>query len=152
PDVRAVSFTGSSEVGRIVGTEAAKTFKHCSLEMGGKNAMIVMDDANLDLALDGVLWGAFGTTGQRCTATSRVILHKKVYNDFRDRLTERAKALKVGSGLNEAMEMGPQISQQQVETSERYVGVGKGEGAKLASGGNRLKSGDLAHGWFHEPT
>src|SRR5204863_3981527 len=130
----------------------AKSFKHCSLEMGGKNAMIVLDDANLELALDGVLWGAFGTTGQRCTATSRVILHKSIYTKFRDGLVERAKSLKVGNGLNESTEMGPQINQQQVETSEKYVGIGKGEGAKLLTGGNRLKSGDLVHGWFHEPT
>src|SRR5277367_3716326 len=121
PGVRAVSFTGSSEVGRIVGQTAAANFKPCSLEMGGKNAMIVLDDANLDLALDGALWGAFGTAGQRCTATSRIILHKKIAAEFTDRLVARAKALKVGNGLDESIEMGPQINQQQIETSERYV-------------------------------
>ncbi len=152
PDVRAVSFTGSSEVGRIVGTDAAKSFKHCSLEMGGKNPMIVLDDANLELALDGALWGAFGTSGQRCTATSRIIVQKGVYKEFTDKLVARAKTLKVGNGLDEAIEMGPQINQAQVETTERYVKIGRDEGAKLRCGGNRLQTGDHAHGFFHEPT
>src|SRR5256714_869983 len=106
PEVRAISFTGSSEVGRIVGETAARSFKPCSLEMGGKNAIIVLDDANLDLALEGVLWGAFGTTGQRCTATSRVIVQRGVYRQFAERLAERAQQLKVGDGLDESMEMG----------------------------------------------
>ena len=92
PEVRAVSLTGSTAVGRIVGQEAAKTFKHCSLELGGKNPMIVLDDANLDLALEGALWGAFGTTGQRCTATSRIIIQKGVYKKFVDELVARAKS------------------------------------------------------------
>src|SRR5437879_9582790 len=96
PDVRAVSLTGSTEVGRIVGTTAAKTFKHCSLELGGKNPMIVLDDANLDLAIEGGLWGGFGTTGQRCTATSRILLQKGIYGEFVERYVNRAKALKVG--------------------------------------------------------
>src|SRR5580700_11104379 len=112
PGVRAVSFTGSSEVGRIVGQTAAANFKPCSLEMGGKNAMIVLDDANLDLALDGAVWGAFGTAGQRCTATSRIILHKKIAAEFTEKLVARAKALKVGNGLDESIEMGPQINEQ----------------------------------------
>ena len=107
PEVRAVSFTGSSAVGRIVGTTAAKTFKHCSLELGGKNPMIVLDDANLDLAIEGGLWGGFGTTGQRCTATSRIIVQEGVYHGFVERYVERAKKLKVGNGLDETSEMGP---------------------------------------------
>src|SRR5258708_4505522 len=82
PDVRAISFTGSSEVGRIVGEAAARTFKPCSLEMGGKNAIIVLDDANIDLAVDGAVWGAFGTTGQRCTAASRMVVQKGAYDEF----------------------------------------------------------------------
>src|SRR5258707_1208021 len=94
PEVRAVSFTGSSAVGKTIGTTAAKTFKHCSLELGGKNPMIVLDDANLDLALEGALWGAFGTTGQRCTATSRIIVQKGVYGDFVSSLVERASKLR----------------------------------------------------------
>src|SRR5512146_1864707 len=107
PEVRAVSLTGSSEVGRIVGESCAKSFKHCSLELGGKNPMIVLDDANLDLAIEGALWGAFGTTGQRCTATSRVIVHKKVYKEFIAAYVERCKKLRVGNGLDEKTDMGP---------------------------------------------
>src|SRR2546421_3509130 len=152
PDVRAVSFTGSSEVGRIVGETAARSFKPCSLEMGGKNAIIILDDANLDLALDGVLWGAFGTTGQRCTAASRVIVQKGVYRQFADRLIYRAQRLKVGNGMDESVEIGPQINQQQVETSQKYVQIGKNEGAKLEAGGKALNTTDHAYGWFFEPT
>jgi len=110
PDVRAISLTGSTAVGRTVGTTAAKSFKHCSLELGGKNPMIVLDDANLDLAIEGGLWGAFGTTGQRCTATSRIIVQKGVYREFVDRYVTRAKALKVGNGLDESIDMGPAVN------------------------------------------
>ena len=151
-DVRAMSFTGSSEVGRLVGEAAARTFKPCSLEMGGKNAIIILEDANLDLALDGVLWGAFGTTGQRCTATSRVIIQKSVYRQFADRLIYRAQRLKVGSGLDESVDIGPQINQQQVETTAKYVEIGKREGAKLELGGKRLPGTEHEHGWFFETT
>jgi aldehyde dehydrogenase (NAD+) len=152
PDVRAISFTGSSEVGRIIGQAAAKHFKPCSLEMGGKNAIIVLNDANIDLAIDGALWGAFGTTGQRCTAASRIIVQQGVYSQFADKLVARAKALKVGPGIDEQNDMGPQINQQQIETTSNYVGIGKGEGAKLLSGGNRITSGGLGDGFFWEPT
>src|SRR5437660_2693906 len=152
PDVRAISFTGSSEVGRIVGETAAHSFKPCSLEMGGKNAIIILDDANLDLALDGVLWGAFGTTGQRCTAASRVIIQKGVYRQFADRLIYRAQRLKVGNGQDESVEVGPQINEQQVATTEKYVQIGKNEGAKLEAGGKALNTPDHAYGWFFEPT
>jgi len=151
-DVRAVSLTGSSAVGRIIGGIAAKSFKHCSLELGGKNPMIVLDDANLDLAIEGGLWGAFGTTGQRCTATSRMIVQKGVYREFVDRLVERAKKLKVGNGLDETVQMGPAVNQKQLETDLSYVEIGKGEGAKLVCGGNRLDKGDYQYGWFMEPT
>ena len=152
PLVRAISLTGSTEVGRIVGTAAAKNFKHCSLELGGKNPMIVLDDANLDLALDGGLWGGFGTTGQRCTATSRIIVQKGVYNEFVDRYVERAKKLKVGNGLDESVEMGPAVNEAQMKTDLDYVEIGKSEGAKLLCGGNRLDQGDHQYGWFLEPT
>jgi acyl-CoA reductase-like NAD-dependent aldehyde dehydrogenase len=152
PDVRAISLTGSSEVGRIVGTIAAKSFKHCSLELGGKNPMIVLDDANLDLAIEGGLWGAFGTTGQRCTATSRIILQKGVYREFIERFVDRAKKLKVGNGLDETVQMGPAINEKQLQTDLSYVEIGKNEGAKLVCGGNRLNNGEYAHGWFMEPT
>jgi alpha-ketoglutaric semialdehyde dehydrogenase len=152
PEIRAVSLTGSTEVGRIVGTSAAKTFKHCSLELGGKNPMIVLDDANLELATEGALWGAFGTTGQRCTATSRIILQKGIYADFRDRLVERARRLKVGNGLDETVEMGPAINESQLKTDLNYIEIGKNEGAKLLCGGNRLAKGEYEFGWFMEPT
>ncbi|HEU5232448.1 MAG TPA: aldehyde dehydrogenase family protein [Terriglobales bacterium] len=152
PGVRAISFTGSSEVGRLVGEAAARNFKPCSLEMGGKNAIIVLNDANVDLAIDGALWGGFGTAGQRCTAASRVIVQKGVYNQFADKFVARARALKVGPGIDEQNDMGPQINQQQIETTRKYVDIGKGEGAKLLAGGNRLASSGLSDGYFFEPT
>jgi aldehyde dehydrogenase (NAD+) len=151
-DVRAISFTGSSAVGKIVGTTAAQSFKHCSLELGGKNPMIVLDDANLDLAIEGGLWGAFGTTGQRCTATSRIIVQKDVYGEFLERYVARAKALKVGNGLDETIDMGPAINERQLQGNLKYVETGKSEGAKLKCGGNRLEAGELRYGWFMEPT
>jgi aldehyde dehydrogenase (NAD+) len=151
-DVRAISLTGSSAVGRIVGTTAAKSFKHCSLELGGKNPMIVLDDANLDLAIEGGLWGGFGTTGQRCTATSRIIVQKGIYADFIERYVERAKALKVGNGMDETVEMGPAINENQLKTDLSYVDIGKAEGARLKCGGNRLDKGEYQNGYFMEPT
>jgi alpha-ketoglutaric semialdehyde dehydrogenase len=152
PDVRAISFTGSSEVGSLVGQRAAATFKQVSLEMGGKNAMIVMEDANLDLALDGALWGAFGTTGQRCTATSRILLQKGITGEFTERLVARAKALKVGNGLDESVEVGPQVNASQIKTSTSYVEIAVKEGAKLLAGGSALTDGEYAKGTFFEPT
>ena len=152
PGVRAISFTGSSEVGRIVGEAAARSFKPCSLEMGGKNAIIVLDDANVDLAVEGALWGAFGTSGQRCTAASRMIVQRGAYNEFLSKLVDRAKSLKVGDGLDESTQMGPQINRQQVETTGRYVEIGRQEGAKIAAGGNRLTGSSYGSGWFFEPT
>jgi len=152
PEVRAVSFTGSSDVGRIIGETCARSFKHCSLEMGGKNPMIVLDDANLDLALDGAVWGAFGTTGQRCTATSRILIQKGVYRDFSQRLVERARQLKVGNGLDESMDMGPAINRDQFETDLSYIDIGQNEGARLLCGGHRIDQGDHKYGWFVEPT
>jgi aldehyde dehydrogenase (NAD+) len=151
-DVRAISLTGSSAVGRIVGATAAQSFKHCSLELGGKNPMIVLDDANLDLAIEGGLWGGFGTTGQRCTATSRIIVQKDIYGEFVERYVERAKALKVGNGLDETTEMGPAINENQLKTDLSYVAIGKAEGAHLKCGGKRLDTGDYQHGYFMEPT
>jgi aldehyde dehydrogenase (NAD+) len=152
PDVRAISFTGSSEVGSHVAQRAAATFKQVSLEMGGKNAQIVLDDANLELALDGALWGAFGTTGQRCTATSRILLQKGIAAEFTSKFVERAKKLKVGNGLDEQIEVGPQVNANQIETSARYVDIALGEGAKLLCGGHALTQGPHAHGNFFEPT
>jgi aldehyde dehydrogenase (NAD+) len=152
PGVQAISFTGSSEVGRMVGQTSAGLFKPCSLEMGGKNAMIVLEDANLDLALDGALWGAFGTTGQRCTATSRIIVHKDVIRDFTEELVDRAEALRLGDGLDPEIQMGPQINRQQIETSIRYCEIAKKEGAKILTGGKPLTKGAYAKGHFFAPT
>jgi alpha-ketoglutaric semialdehyde dehydrogenase len=152
PEVRAISFTGSSAVGRTIGTTSAKSFKHCSLELGGKNPMIVLDDANLDLATEGALWGAFGTTGQRCTATSRIIVEKGVYRELLDRLVDRARKLVVGNGLDETTDMGPTINERQLLGDLEYVEIGKSEGAKLRCGGNRLDQGDYQYGFFMEPT
>jgi aldehyde dehydrogenase (NAD+) len=114
--------------------------------------MIVLDDANLELALEGALWGAFGTTGQRCTATSRIIVQKGVHGEFVAELVRRAKQLKVGNGLDESVEVGPAINRAQLETDLRYIEVGRHEGAKLLCGGNRLCQGEFKHGFFLEPT
>jgi alpha-ketoglutaric semialdehyde dehydrogenase len=151
-DVPVISFTGSTAVGRLIAEACAPDFKHYSLEMGGKNIIIVMEDANLDLAVDGAIWGGFGTAGQRCTAASRLAVHKAVYKEFVERFVQRAKSLKVGDGLDSSVEMGPCINEQQLKTVMDYVEIGKNEGAKLLTGGNRLDSGALAKGWFHEPT
>jgi alpha-ketoglutaric semialdehyde dehydrogenase len=152
PDVGLISFTGSTEVGRIVSQACAPTFKKCHLEMGGKNIIIVMDDANLDLAIEGAVWGGFGTTGQRCTAASRVAVQKGVYRQFVEKFVARVKALKVGDGLDPTTQMGPCINEQQLQTVIKYVAIGKEEGAKLSAGGHRLETGAHARGWFHEPT
>src|SRR5947209_10753209 len=125
PDVPVISFTGSTEVGRQVAVGCAPKFKHCSLEMGGKNIIIVMDDANLDLAVDGAIWGGFGTTGQRCTAASRIAVHNKVYGEFLDRFVARAKQLKVGNGLDAATEMRPAINETQLKQVMSYIEIGK---------------------------
>jgi acyl-CoA reductase-like NAD-dependent aldehyde dehydrogenase len=113
-DVRVVSFTGSTDVGRTVSQQAAPSFKKVHLEMGGKNVVMIMDDANLDLAVEGCLWGGFGTSGQRCTAASRVVVHEMVYRAFLDRFVPRAAALRVGDGLDPASEMGPLVSSGQL--------------------------------------
>src|SRR3954451_25045840 len=152
PEVRVVSFTGSTAVGRTVSETTASSFKKVHLEMGGKNAILVMDDANLDLAIEGCVWGGFGTSGQRCTAASRVVVHEKVYREFVDRFAARARALRVGDGLDPAVQMGPSISRGQLDTVIKYVTIGQGEGATLVCGGHALTSGTHAKGFFHEPT
>ncbi len=152
PDVNLISFTGSTAVGKVISREASDTLKRVSLEMGGKNAQIVLEDANLELALDGVLWGAFGTSGQRCTATSRLILHEAIYDQFIEMLVERVKKLKVGNGLDESTEMGPIINEAQLNKIHQYVEIGKQEGAKLLIGGHRLTGGEYDKGWFYAPT
>ena len=151
--VGCVSFTGSTDIGRRISEACAPEFKHCHLEMGGKNCIIIMNDAELDLAVDGALWGAFGTTGQRCTASSRLIIHKEVYNAFVKRFVERAKAIKVGNGLDESVQMGPTVSESQMNSVLEYMRIGKEEdGAKLLCGGGRLTGGDYDKGWFTQPT
>ncbi len=152
PDVDLVSFTGSTVVGKQISRDSAETLKRVSLELGGKNAQIVMDDADLDLALDGVLWGAFGTTGQRCTATSRLIVHEKVYDKFLAMLIDRAKKLRLGDGLLPTTDVGPVVNEAQRTSVQSYVEIGKKEGATLALGGGIATQGDLTKGWFHEPT
>jgi aldehyde dehydrogenase (NAD+) len=152
PGVRAISFTGSSDVGSRVAQRAAADFKQVSLEMGGKNAQIVLDDANLELALEGALWGAFGTTGQRCTATSRILLQKGIAERFTEEFVARAGRLIVGNGLDESVEVGPMINPSQIETSRKYVAIALAEGARLLTGGHPLTEGRYAHGTFFAPT
>ena len=152
PGISVVSFTGSTAVGRVVNQHAASSFKKVHLEMGGKNVVMIMDDARLDLAVEGCLWGAFGTTGQRCTAASRVVVHEQVYDAFVDQFVARAKALRVGNGLDPSVQVGPSVSEGQVETVATYVAIGRSEGATLLAGGRRLTDGDYATGFFHEPT
>jgi len=152
PDVPLLSFTGSTETGVQVATEAARRNKRVTLEMGGKNAVIVMDDADLDLAVEGILWGAFGTSGQRCTATSRVIVHRAVKQELEDRLAERAGRMKLGDGLDPDTDVGPLVSDTQLQNVHRYVDIGKDEGARLVVGGEIRADGDLSKGFFHEPT
>lgn len=153
PQVDLVSFTGSSAVGAIVAETCGKLFKRCSLECGGKNGQIIMDDADLDLALEGAVWGAFGTTGQRCTATSRLIVHEKVYKEVVGRLVAQAKALVVGNGLNPKTQVGPLVSAAQRENVRRHVQAGlKKDKARLLTGGKSLDKGEHATGFFFEPT
>ena len=152
PLIPVISFTGSTETGRIVGEVCGRMHKRLSLEMGGKNAMLVFDDADLDLALDGVLWGAFGTTGQRCTATSRLVLQDGIHDELLSRLVDRARDLKLGDGRKNGTDVGPLISQSSVDKVERYVDIGQAEGADLLSGGRRPDEKDLENGFFFEPT
>jgi aldehyde dehydrogenase (NAD+) len=152
-DLRLISFTGSTETGRTVAYACAERNAICSLEMGGKNAIIIMDDADVDNAVEGSVWGAFGTSGQRCTASSRLIVHKKVYKQFAAKLVERTKALRVGNGADSKIEVGPVINQDAVEKILSYIDIGQHEdGATLACGGHQLTKGDYAHGYYIEPT
>jgi aldehyde dehydrogenase (NAD+) len=152
PDVALVSFTGSTATGSKIGEACGRTHTRLSLEMGGKNAMIVLEDADLDLALDGALWGAFGTTGQRCTATSRLILDERIHDRLLERVCERAARLRLGPGLAADTEVGPLIHEAARAKVERYVEVGKEEGAAVAIGGERPADPSLGRGWFYRPT
>ncbi|MCH8837276.1 MAG: aldehyde dehydrogenase family protein [Candidatus Marinimicrobia bacterium] len=151
-DIAAISFTGSSAVGKRIHSRAGGELKRVSLELGGKNAQIVMDDADLDLALEGVLWGAFGTTGQRCTATSRLILHKKIHDRFIEMLEAATSKLRLGNGLDEEVQVGPVINLGARENIHEYVQIGKKEGAQLILGGEPATGGDLDKGTFYQPT
>ena len=152
PDVKVVSFTGSTAVGRQISTACAPTFKRLHLEMGGKNAILVLEDADVDLAVEGAVWGAFGTTGQRCTASSRLLVHEQVVDEFTEKLVARARTLQVGNGLDPGVQVGPCISERQRETVAKYVGIGKNEGADLLCGGEKLTDGALSRGFFFAPT
>jgi aldehyde dehydrogenase (NAD+) len=147
-----ISFTGSSDIGRRIGEVCGNTLKRCSLELGGKNGQVVLKDADLELALEGVVWGAFGTTGQRCTATSRLILEEPIYDTFIDMLKKKAEGLKLGNGLDEKIDVGPLVSEAQRETVHSYVEIGKKEGARMITGGASYTEKECAQGWFYKPT
>jgi aldehyde dehydrogenase (NAD+) len=152
PRVRAISITGSTEVGKRVAGRCGELMKRISCELGGKNAICVMDDADLELAVDGALWGAFGTAGQRCTAASRIIVHKSRYKEYVEAFVERTKSLKIGNGLDASVQVGPVVNKSQLASINEYVHIGEKEGAKLLCGGKILTDGDYAEGCFHQPT
>jgi aldehyde dehydrogenase (NAD+) len=152
PRVRCISITGSTAVGKQVAARCGELMKRISCELGGKNAICVMEDADIDLAVDGALWGAFGTAGQRCTAASRIIVHKAKYKEFTDKLVTRAKALKLGNGLDQDIDVGPIVNKRQLDNVAKYVQIGKDEGAKVLCGGNVMSDGDFAKGHFFAPT
>src|SRR5918996_2208133 len=151
-DIKLVSFTSSVAVGREIASACGQNLKRVSLELGGKNAQIVMEDADLSLAAEGALWGAFGTTGQRCTATSRLIVHREVKQKVTDLLVGRADKIKIGDGLDEGVEMGPLIHQAAREKVHGYVQIGKQEGGRLLVGGNIFEEGNWIDGYFYRPT
>ena len=134
PDVAGISFTGSNEVGRDVNIEAARNLKRVALELGGKNAIIVLDDADLDLAVDGIIWSAFGTTGQRCTACSRLIVQKGIRDDLTGRLLDRISRLRLGHGLEADTDVGPLINASQLERVHSYMDVARSDGAHILTG------------------
>jgi aldehyde dehydrogenase (NAD+) len=150
PDVRLISFTGSCEVGRQVNERCAPTFKRVSLEMGGKNAAIIMNDANLDLAVEGLVWGAFGTSGQRCTATSRIIVQRGIHNELRERLVSRINKLKLGYGLDQGIDVGPVVNERAMDKILEYIHYGQTHGLDMLTGGGR--DTEAGSGWFIKPT
>ncbi|MGM8213176.1 aldehyde dehydrogenase family protein [Virgibacillus sp. W0430] len=151
-DIRVISFTGSNETGSHIAGECGRQLKKVSLEMGGKNAVIVMDDADLNLAVEGILWSAFGTSGQRCTACSRVIVHENVKEELEKRLLEEMRNLSIGNGMDEAVKVGPIINEAGIEKIKKYIEIGKNEGAKLLAGGHELTDGTYANGNYFAPT
>jgi aldehyde dehydrogenase (NAD+) len=152
PDVDVISFTGSSKTGKIISGAAAPTLKRVSLELGGKNVIVLNDDADIELAVEGIVWSAFGTSGQRCTAASRVVVHDKIYDEVVSRVVERAKALRLGNGLEDGVDVGPVINQVQLDKIISYREIGEADGAKLMCGGERATEGELANGFFYKPT
>ncbi len=152
PDVALVSFTGSTDTGRHINIEGARAMKRISLELGGKNAIIVLDDANVENAVDGIVWSAFGTSGQRCTAASRVIVAKSLADDLTQRLADRASKMRLGYGLDAGVDVGPVVSQSQLDRISSFMPVGAADGAELVTGGGIASDGDLSRGFFHQPT
>jgi aldehyde dehydrogenase (NAD+) len=152
PDVPVITFTGARETGVLVMRNAADALKHVHLELGGKNAIIVMDDADVDLAVEGIVWSAFGTTGQRCTAASRVIAHDSVYDRLQSALVARAEAMRIGPGWDDETDIGPLINAPALEKVHSYTQIGRDEGAKLVTGGEIAAEGDLGKGFFYRPT
>ncbi|TCP27030.1 aldehyde dehydrogenase (NAD+) [Scopulibacillus darangshiensis] len=152
PDIDIVSFTGSTETGSDISSRAGKLLKRVSLEMGGKNAIIVMEDADLNLAVDGILWSAFGTAGQRCTATSRLIVHRDVKEKLETLLLKRIDELKIGDGADEEVDIGPVINKKALEQISHYIKIGKDEGATLLCGGEAATDGNLSNGFYFQPT
>ncbi|MDZ8136119.1 MAG: aldehyde dehydrogenase family protein [Nostoc sp. DedQUE04] len=152
PNVDLVSFTGSSETGAFVGATCGRTHKRVCLEMGGKNAQVVMEDADLELALDGAVWGAFGTTGQRCTATSRLILHRDIKEKFTAMLYERTSKLRLGAGNDSDTDIGPIVNEKQLKQVSKYLDIAREEGAKVLIGGEIAREGSLKNGYFFQPT
>ncbi len=148
PDVPVITFTGSRETGVLVTKNAADQLKHVHLELGGKNGIIVMEDADVDLAVDGILWSAFGTAGQRCTAASRVIVHRAVYEELQRKLVAGAEKMRIGAPWEDDTQIGPVINETAVEKIHSYTEIGKGEGAKLLTGGERVEG----HGFYYRPT
>ncbi|MCX6600766.1 MAG: aldehyde dehydrogenase family protein [bacterium] len=152
PDTAVISFTGSNAVGRKIAEMAAPKLKRLAMELGGKNCTLICNDANLDLAVDACIWGGFGTTGQRCTASSRVIVEEGVHDEFVDLFIKAAKKLKVGYGNDEGITMGPAVSEDQMKTDLEYIEIGKKEGVTVALGGKRLSGPEHKDGWFVQPT
>jgi alpha-ketoglutaric semialdehyde dehydrogenase len=152
PDVNGITFTGSNSVGKGIGQAALARGAKYQLEMGGKNPVIVAADADLDLAVEATISGAFRSTGQKCTATSRVIVEAEVFEDFKDRLVAKTKAITIGNGLKDGIWLGPCASEGQMKTVLSYIEIGKQEGARLLTGGNQLTSEGYEKGYFVEPT
>ncbi|MCP1356831.1 aldehyde dehydrogenase family protein [Aneurinibacillus migulanus] len=153
PDIDIISFTGSNEVGAAINEKAGRMLKRTSLEMGGKNAITVLEDADIDLAVDGILWSAYGTSGQRCTACSRIIVHKSVKEQLEEKLVERIAKLRIGNGLDESVDVGPVINRSALERIDEYVRIGVHEGARLLCGGRILGETDgISGGHYYAPT